>query len=190
MASIKLLGVSGSLRQQSFNTALLRALSRLLPDEASLSIYAGLGDLPLFSPDVEAQGTPERVVRWQAALQAVDGVVFSTPEYAHGVPGAFKNALDWVVGSGELVHKPIVLLGASSSESGADKAAGHVYGTLKVMTGDLVGDGPVCVGSVGRKLGAGPQITDAPTRDALRLRLDMLLARIKVVREHGPGAPG
>ncbi len=187
MASIKLLGVSGSLRQQSFNTALLRSLAGLLPDEASLSVYSGLADLPLFNPDVEAQGTPESVARWQAALQAADGVVFSTPEYAHGVPGAFKNALDWVVGSGELVHKPILLLGASSSESGADKSAGHVFGTLKVMTGDLVGDGPLCVGSVGRKLGAGAQITDVLTRDTLRLRLDMLLARIKVVRAHGPG---
>ncbi|GGP21153.1 NADPH-dependent FMN reductase [Silvimonas iriomotensis] len=184
MASIKLLGVSGSLRQQSFNSALLRAAALLLPDEARLEVYDGLSALPLFSPDVEAQGTPAAVARWQAALKAADGVVFSTPEYAHGVPGAFKNALDWVVGSGELVHKPMVLLGASSSETGADKAAAQVFGTLRVMTGDLVGDGPLCVGSIGRKLADG-QVSDELTREALRVRLHMLLARIKVVRAAG-----
>ncbi|GGP27998.1 hypothetical protein GCM10010971_38170 [Silvimonas amylolytica] len=156
----------------------------MLPGEATLEVYEGLGALPLFSPDVEAQGTPAAVARWQAALKEVDGVVFSTPEYAHGVPGAFKNALDWVVGSGELVGKPMLLLGASSSETGADKSVAHVFGTLKVMTGDLVGNGPVCVGSVGRKLANG-EVTDAATRDAIQLRLQMLLARIKVVREAG-----
>ena len=109
---IHLLTVSGSLRAGSSNSTLLAAAGRTAPEGVVVTSYAGLGGLPAFSPDLdEGNGPiPPAVVEWRSALARTDAVLFSSPEYAHGVPGAFKNALDWVVGSGELVDKRVGLL--------------------------------------------------------------------------------
>ncbi|MCX6614342.1 MAG: NAD(P)H-dependent oxidoreductase [Acidobacteria bacterium] len=73
-------------------------------------MFEGLGELPHFNPDLDVEPFPQAVLRWREALTAADGVVISSPEYAHGVPGVLKNALDWVVGSGEFMYKPVVLV--------------------------------------------------------------------------------
>jgi NAD(P)H-dependent FMN reductase len=111
---IRLLAVSGSLRAGSSNAAVLEAAARLLPNGVSLSCFDSLAAIPAFNPDLDVEPPPPAVAVWRAALGAADGVLSSTPEYAHGVPGALKNALDWVVGSGELMAKPIALLNPSS----------------------------------------------------------------------------
>ena len=115
---IRILAISGSLRKASSNTALLRAASMLAPEGLEITVYAGLGDLPLFNPDIEGPNsdhpTPFQVRELRSLLLASDGVLIASPEYAHGVTGALKNAIDWVVGSGELVGKPVALLNASA----------------------------------------------------------------------------
>jgi NAD(P)H-dependent FMN reductase len=105
-----ILGLCGSLRAQSSNLALLRAAEGQLPPGSSLTLFNGLASLPAFNPDQESAGAHALVRDWQAALRACDALLISTPEYAHGIPGALKNALDWVVGSGELVGKPVGVL--------------------------------------------------------------------------------
>ena len=100
---MRILGISGSLRDQSKNTVALRGA-------AGVVLFEELGLLPHFNPDLDVEPFPEAVVRWRAALLAADAVVISSPEYAHGVPGVLKNALDWVVGSGEFMHKPVALV--------------------------------------------------------------------------------
>jgi NAD(P)H-dependent FMN reductase len=107
--------VSGSLRRFSSNTALLEAAALVAP-ELELTLYAGLAQLPPFNPDLDDEGAPPPVLAWREQLRAARGVLFCVPEYAHGLPGALKNALDWVVGSGELVDKPVAIL------SGAPRA--------------------------------------------------------------------
>ncbi|MAS06732.1 MAG: FMN reductase [Ahrensia sp.] len=110
---MKLLGLSGSLRAGSGNTALLHAFAATAPDGFDVEVFDGLGDLPLFSPDKEAD-TPQSVLRLAARVEACDGILIACPEYAHGIPGAFKNALDWLVSRFEIPGKPAMLVHAST----------------------------------------------------------------------------
>ena len=109
---MKILAISGSLRTASNNTALLRAVARLAPADISVELYSDLGNLPLFNPDIEATDPPV-VASLRAQLLAADAVLIASPEYAHGVTGALKNALDWMVGCEAFVNKPVALLNAS-----------------------------------------------------------------------------
>jgi chromate reductase, NAD(P)H dehydrogenase (quinone) len=92
---VKLLGISGSLRRSSHNSALLRAATRLMPPEATLEV-ASIRGIPLYDYDVEAQGMPATVTQLKDAIVAADGVLLVTPEYNNGIPGVFKNAIDWL----------------------------------------------------------------------------------------------
>ena len=91
----KVLGISGSLRRGSYNSALLRAAARLMPEESTLDI-ASLRGIPLYDGDVEAQGIPAAVSQLKEAIIAADGVLLVTPEYNNSIPGVFKNAIDWL----------------------------------------------------------------------------------------------
>jgi chromate reductase, NAD(P)H dehydrogenase (quinone) len=91
----KVLGISGSLRRGSYNSALLRAAVRLMPPEATLEI-ASIRGIPLFDGDVEAQGIPAAVTQLKEAIVAADGVLLVTPEYNNSLPGVFKNTIDWL----------------------------------------------------------------------------------------------
>lgn len=120
---MRILAISGSLRAASHNTALLRAVSRLAPADIQVELYAELGKLPLFNPDLEAMNLPY-VVDLRAQLLAADAVLIASPEYAHGVTGVMKNALDWMVGCEAFVNKPVALFNASPR-------AVHAYAALK-----------------------------------------------------------
>jgi NAD(P)H-dependent FMN reductase len=113
----RLLTISGSLRAGSSNAVLLEAACNLLPAGTLYRSFDRLAELPAFNPDIEEQvdEQPAAVMYWRNSLSSADAVLISCPEYAHGIPGAFKNALDWVVGSGEFVDKPTGLLSASSA---------------------------------------------------------------------------
>jgi len=99
---MKILALSGSLRTFSIKTALLKAAAALVPEQVKLIIYDGLGGLPPFNPDQDTEIPHVAVARFRCQLRESSGVIISTPEYAHGLPGVLKNALDWLVASGEL----------------------------------------------------------------------------------------
>ncbi len=123
MAALRLLGISGSLRRDSFNTALLRAASTLVPEGVSLEVRT-LHGIPLYDGDVEAQGIPAEVTALREAIRAADGLVLSSPEYNNSVPGVFKNAIDWLSrGAGQpFAGKPLVLVSASPGGFGGARA--------------------------------------------------------------------
>jgi chromate reductase len=112
---MRVLAISGSLRAASSNGALLDAAARLAPEGASVERYAGLGELPHFNPDLDGEAPPPAVAAWREALRACDAILLSSPEYVHGVPGSLKNALDWIVSSGEISGKPLALINTSRS---------------------------------------------------------------------------
>src|SRR5512140_1339777 len=114
---MRILGVCGSLRAGSTNLLTLRAAEAMVPPGVTLRYDpALLARLPPFNPDLDVDGEaplPE-VAAWRAELREADAVLVSSPEYAHGVPGALKNALDWIVGSGELTDKPVAIINTSA----------------------------------------------------------------------------
>jgi chromate reductase len=110
---MRLLAISGSLRRASTNTALLRGLAAMAAPLAQVTVFEGLGDLPIFNPDNEGDATPDTVRAFAEAVAVADGIVISCPEYVHALPGGFKNALDWIVSRSEIIGKPIALLHAS-----------------------------------------------------------------------------
>jgi chromate reductase len=126
-----LFAISGSLRTNSANTAVLQAASLIAPPVVEITLYDGLGQLPHFNPDLDGDGVAPPVTDFRRRVQQADGVIFSVPEYAHGVPGTLKNALDWLVGSGEFVGKPVALFNASSRGA---YAQAQLTETLTVMT--------------------------------------------------------
>jgi len=110
---MKILAISGSLRAASTNTALLRAIAARATSPMRITLEPGLDTLPLFSPDREGSLTPPEVLAFARRLAEADGVLVSSPEYVHALPGALKNAIDWLVSRDEIVGKPVVLAHAS-----------------------------------------------------------------------------
>ncbi len=106
------LALSGSLRAASENTRLLRAVARLAPPGIEVEVYSGLGELPLFNPDIEFPN-PSTVAALREVINTADAVIIASPEYAHGVSAVIKNALDWMVGNESFVNKPVALLNAA-----------------------------------------------------------------------------
>jgi chromate reductase len=171
---MRILALSGSLRARSSNTALLRAAAALAPADMEISFYTGLADLPLFSPDLDNESTPPAVQNLRAQLQAAQGVIICTPEYAYGMPGALKNALDWTVSSGEFYGKPTAVISASPSASGGEKAMASLLLTLTALAAAVEAGATLVVPFVGKKLNAHDQVTDPETTRALRAVLEAL----------------
>lgn len=130
--------ISGSLRPESSNTALLRAAQALAPSGFRLTIYEGLAGLPPFDPGLETEDAPEPVQVFRALIRGAEGVLICTPEYAHGMPGILKNALEWTVASGEFVDKPVAALSSSPGATGGEKALAWLTQTLAVMSARIV----------------------------------------------------
>jgi NAD(P)H-dependent FMN reductase len=128
---MKILALSGSLRENSSNSTLLNILKSL--DPVGIQIYAGIGSLPFFSPERDEGDISPEVIDLRNQLQSCDGVILSTPEYAFGMPGVLKNALDWLVSSGSLYQKPTVALSASPSMGGGDKALTNLFQVLEAQ---------------------------------------------------------
>ena len=135
---MRIVGLNGSLRRNSSNAALLRAAMRVAPSGVQIVLYDGTAALPHFNPDLDAEGSepPPAVASLRTLLIESDGILISSPEYAHGVPGAFKNLLDWLVSTGELVDKPVALLNASPS--GGTYAQSSLAETLRTMNWNLL----------------------------------------------------
>src|SRR6185503_7019020 len=114
--NITLLAISGSLRNTSSNTSIIKEIRKMIPANVTYIIYDGLGNIAPFN---DAPEIPGPVQDWRDLITAADAVLFCTPEYAFGVPGTLKNALDWTVGSVVFSDKPVALITASS---GGDKA--------------------------------------------------------------------
>ncbi|MEO4044117.1 NADPH-dependent FMN reductase [Hoeflea sp. CAU 1731] len=118
---MKFLAISGSLRSDSTNTALLEAISRAAPENIEISLFREIGDLPIFSPDLETPQPPDSVRRFVEAVDSADGLIVSSPEYVRAIPGGLKNAIDWLVSDEAVIGKPIVL--AHASHRGGDMLA-------------------------------------------------------------------
>jgi len=145
---MKILAMSGSLRAASSNTNVLLAAMRLAPAGVEISLYRGIAELPHFNPDVESATVPPIVEALRDQVQEADALLICCPEYAHGVPGSFKNALDWLVGIG-LNGKPVGLINASPRSSYVNASLTEI---LLIMGASMVEGAQVTVPLMGRPL--------------------------------------
>jgi chromate reductase, NAD(P)H dehydrogenase (quinone) len=145
---MKILGISGSLRADSYNTQLLRAAAELLPREAELELWSCLKAVPPYDEDDDVQPAPAAVAELRAAIAEADAVLFATPEYNASIPGVLKNALDWVsrpLKSNPLRNKPVAVVGASTGAFGAVWSQAELRKVLASI-GARVVEGDVAVG--------------------------------------------
>src|SRR5471030_2736130 len=117
-----ILAISGSLRRTSSNTAALQAAIRLAPPTMRIELYSALDELPFFNPDVDNDDAPTAVREFRRRVGTADGLLICGPEYARGVAGVLKNALDWLVSSSEFPGKPVAVINASQRATHADAA--------------------------------------------------------------------
>lgn len=162
---LRLLAISGSLRARSSNTSLLRLAIEVAPDDMQIVMYDGLASLPHFNPDDDVDVPPAPVLDLRARVGEADGLLICSPEYAHGVPGSLKNALDWLVASVELPHKPVALLNASPW---ATHAQASLVETLTVMSTQVVHEASATIPVARGDVAADGTIASAEIRRALR----------------------
>ncbi|PKB14931.1 NAD(P)H-dependent FMN reductase [Novosphingobium kunmingense] len=173
---IRLVGITGSLRRASYNTALLNNIAELLPDGVSLEVRT-LHGIPLYDGDEEAaHGIPAAVISLKEAIAAADGVVLATPEYNNGIPGVFKNAIDWISrppGDAGRVFKgrPFALMGASPGGFGTILSQNHWLPVLRTLGVQLWTGGRLMVSRAGQIFDADGAISDPEMREQLRLYL-------------------
>lgn len=136
---MKVLAIPGSLRATSSNAALLRAAAGVAPPGTELVFYDGLAGLPHFSPDLDVEPVQSAVAALRAQVGAASALAISSPEYAHGMPGALKNALDWLVSAVEPIDKPVLLI--SASPSGAAHAHAQFLEVLRTMSMRVIDGG-------------------------------------------------
>jgi chromate reductase len=164
---ISILAISGSLRRASFNTLLLRAAVELTPRNMDISLYENLADLPPFDADLE-ECLPVSASDLRRRVQRCDGMLIASPEYAHGVSGVMKNALDWLVGGPEFVNKPVALFNASAR---ATHAYAALADSITVMSGNLIEEASATIPLTGKSLDVAAIIADGKTSGLIRSAL-------------------
>ena len=149
--SVAILAVSGSLRAKSTNTALLQACALLAPTDMRIELFEGTGALPHFNADLDTQAPPAAVTAWRSRVAAADALIIASPEYARGVPGTLKNALDWLAGSSDIVEKPVALLSGSARSTHAQESLAII---LKTISARLIAEQPYLAHVLGKSLQA------------------------------------
>jgi chromate reductase len=172
---VRLLAISGSLRAASSNGAALSAACRLAPPGIEVVRYEGLAGLPHFNPDLDGDPPPAPVVALRAEVGRADGILISSPEYARGVPGSLKNALDWLVSSFEFPGKPVALINTSPR---AEHAQASLRLTLETMSARLVPEASVTLPLLGRPIDAAGIAADPQLSAGLRQALAAFAAAI------------
>jgi chromate reductase len=165
-----ILTISGSLRAVSSSGAVLDAAARLAPSGVVVERYLGMGRLPHFNPDVEETTLPPEAAEWRDAVGRADALLIASPEYAHGVPGSLKNALDWLVGGPEFVGKRVAVINPSAHSTFAQ---GQLIETLRTMSGDVVMEASITLSQRLPEVAA--ILDDAELRGQLRMALQRLL---------------
>jgi chromate reductase, NAD(P)H dehydrogenase (quinone) len=168
----KILGISGSLRRASYNSALLRAATRLMPPDTTLEVGSIRG-IPLYDGDVEAQGIPATVSQLKEAIVAADGVLLVTPEYNNSIPGVFKNAIDWLSrppadARRVFAGRPFALIGASPGPFGTTLSQVAWLAVLRTLGTHVWFGGRLLVARAGGVFDEAGALKDAAIEEQLK----------------------
>ena len=172
-----ILTISGSLRANSSNNAVIDVACSFLKDKANIVSFEGLGNLPHFN---DSSDPAQEVIAFREMIKSADGVLICSPEYAFGVPGSLKNALDWTVSSGEFVNKPVALITAAT---GGDKAHAALLLTLRVISSILPDECTLLLSYIRSKMNDKNEVTDPATITAIEKVSAALLQSIAASKE-------
>jgi chromate reductase, NAD(P)H dehydrogenase (quinone) len=175
---MRILGIAGSLRESSYNRALLRAARELLPEGTEL-VEHDLRDLPFYDGDVEAAGDPDSVVALKEAIRDADALLIATPEYNRGVPGVLKNAVDWASRpalASPLTGKPVAIMGASTGRGGTARAQEQLRSALEFSRANVLEQPEVLVPEAFMRFDEQGELIDGGVRAELAELLDTLVA--------------
>jgi chromate reductase len=167
---VRMLGIAGSLRTGSYNRALLRAAQHEAPRGVEIEFY-DIAPIPFYNADVEAQGDPEPVVAFKAAIRAADALLIATPEYNHSVPGVLKNALDWASRphcASPLDCKPVAIMGATAGRGSTFQAQAQVRAALVYAGSCMLAQPELSLSRASAAFDEAGRLTDDDTRTALR----------------------
>jgi chromate reductase, NAD(P)H dehydrogenase (quinone) len=182
---VRVLGFAGSLRQGSYNRALLRAAVEQAPEDMAIAIF-DLAGVPLYNGDVEAEGDPEPVTAFKRAIEEADGVLMVTPEYNHGVPGVMKNAVDWASrppGGAALGGKPVGIIGASPGITGSARGQSQLRQAFEFTNSYCMPQPELLVFRAHEKFDADGRLTDEATRGHLERYLAAFTAWVRRFNE-------
>jgi chromate reductase, NAD(P)H dehydrogenase (quinone) len=140
---MRILTVCGSLQARSANLALLQAAAALAPAGVEVVAFDGLRDLPLFNPDLDGGDEPTAVTTWRRALAEAEALLIASPEYGHSLPGALKNGIDWVIGSGELHRKSVAITASVVDGRRGRSGLGALAQALGAVDAEIVSNEPV-----------------------------------------------
>jgi chromate reductase, NAD(P)H dehydrogenase (quinone) len=174
---MKILGIAGSLRQGSYNLALLKAAAELKPENVEIEIFP-LNSIPPYNQDKE-NPLPEIVAELKKKIREADAILFAAPEYNHSVPGVFKNALDWAsrpYGDNAWDNKPAAAMGASTGFVGAARSLEHLRQISAFLNMHLLNKPEVLVGMAKEKFDASGKLTDEKTREFIKGLLTALVS--------------
>ncbi|MGP3218362.1 NADPH-dependent FMN reductase [Serratia bockelmannii] len=174
---LKFVTLLGSLREGSLNAIVSRNLASLAPEHVEISALGSVGELPHYDADLQAQGFPEAVVAMGKAISAADALIIVTPEYNYSVPGALKNALDWLsrLPDTPVAGKPVAILTASPGAIGGARAQYHLRQILVFLDGRVLNKPEVMIGHTSSRLDPeNDSITDADTRSLISAQLAAL----------------
>lgn len=175
MVPVHVLGISGSLRQHSYNTAALRAAGEVLPEGMTLELF-DLGSIPLYNGDLEAEKTPESVLQFRSRIAGADALLIATPEYNYSIPGVLKNALDWAsrpARASALNGKPLALLGAGG-KFGTVRAQMHLRDIALHNNMHALNKPEVYISRAWEKFDLEGRLVDEPTRREIQALLQAL----------------
>ncbi|HUO54987.1 MAG TPA: NADPH-dependent FMN reductase [Rhodoblastus sp.] len=164
----------GSLRKASINGGVARALPSLAPESAAISMLGSIGDFPIYSADIQAEGIPAPVVAMAEAIKAADGLIIVSPEYNYSIPGGLKNAIDWIsrLSPNPFKGKPILIQSASPGALGGARMQYHLRQCFVFLDGRVFNTPEVMIGGAsGKSDSATGDLTDEATKEFLRKQL-------------------
>jgi chromate reductase len=175
---MKVLGISGSVRRESYNTSLLRSAAELFDEDVEFVLWDGLKAVPPYDADDDTENAPAAVAAMRSAIAGADAVLFATPEYNSSIPGQLKNGLDWVsrpLATNALRNKPVAVVGASTGAFGAVWAQADLRKVLAAI-GARVVDGEVVVGHAPTRFNEQGRLIDDDLREQLAEVVHVLVA--------------
>jgi chromate reductase len=181
---IRILGIAGSLRRNSYNRAALRAAQKLVPEDAVLDIF-DLDGIPVFSEDEERE-PPAKVVDLKKRIREADAVLFVTPEYNYSIPGGLKNAIDWAsrpYGDSAWTGKPAAIMGASVGKLGTARAQYHLRQVFVFLNVYAVNQPEVMIGNAAEQFDADGNLTNETTKDLIRQLLGNLVRWTRTLQQ-------